>query len=1234
MATGTDSEAYAKTQRIRLQHNVFFRELIRQVRESEPFRASERVLDVACGQQAYFEALWSDFPHIEVVGIDNDKKVKDSFATPSTNRTLLNRDYYSADYEYKPFDIVHGSFALTWLAGPGAKGTGKPTRLKEFFARARTLLKDEGWLLLHHPGVEDYFPDFNKLILYCLSEPNEDAAKSLTRAQYFDERRERVACSSIGDLKKAARQADFHVHLLANSLEWIPLSRDEYLAYWESGGKVPFSTLINSRCGSYDVFVDRFRACLSNPELLRKLGIRSFSLEGQDYFLLPVWHQYFIAQKAVSQSRPLLTLPSGGVIDSSLRAHAAARFNQADAAAEVGRQPYDSLVAKGKDIIASLYSDSIGRIAYLSLVDALGARPGLMGLWIDDEFRDRGKGRWIEAGRELIPKVRTFTQCLGERPKDSGSPIAIIGMTVDSTKEVAHLLRDAQAMPHEDTVSLRYFFCWQEGTLDSDKARQTDNPDGRTLGTFLIQPKSDDWPRLFAVSDVGVDTLIRFAVGTVGEPSSFIEPLRYFDWQTRVSAPQRNSFLIATTLVRGASEEPEMLPSLFAMIARKDPICRNAMPLLLQDAFALQALLALGTSVMSKRMVEALAKAERKSSELGRSHQMLLKLQRPLDALTNAFNQVQAEAHEMQAILNDPGESIFLAHKVLAPLFHEGHPIQISNYLSLTPSHDWDVDSMGMEDLQAGYCYALACIFGVQNRLRDAQTHAAFVQLAYTALKEKRESVVNTKLIELLAMLCGFCKLRDKEIEASVHKGWITGSKGTASAETDLDAAKRFSDAMKMLKNVAFTPFKPFGQEWPTAAVQVAATTKNVASGAVSASTEAPSLEHTPFSQNAILSFIIGVKSELRAELKRSDRGHERAISQVFAKTSGTILSEYQFRLARHFFGTHEEDSNPEGSKLLLESALLQDCIRRTIRYGIVGKTIGSFHGVFQDLLRHGLELATADKYLKDSWVHLEPPKPTRDHAVLLALGRATADSRFAGHESNIETSLESATLMGHYFSIVQERTTSDKPTGGRYQYWLRIIWSSDHLTVITPSCVNNSSSYSDAPQAKVDGALAAHILEPQAAHDLRREPRVLSEEDDPGSGVWPPIVCIDHDGMWFKAFGSLSFLSTRVTRHPFDDVSGFPQVGACVVILHGRLPNESRSARLWEAKLRELLGNGTVRRVIVVSAGGDPSEKGIAESDGFFWGVDNGRAIHPRDLRTKGSAKRSRLLAIIKGNP
>lgn len=981
---GTDAPAYALTQAIRLEANRIFRQAIGLARSGTPFRKDERILDVGCGQRDFFERLWADNRDVHVTGIDCDKSVID-WVDASARRNLRKGNFYDADFAEEEFDIIHASFAMTWLTGPADQSSGAPKNLAKFFSRAKSLLKNGGWLLAHHPGDEDYFPDFNKIIIRCVAKrlkQNEEAV----HAEYFTQRRQRVASPSLALLRREAEQNGLHVHLLAKSLEWIPIKAEYLIPYWESGGKKPFESWLTKCFGSYDNFSQEFQALLDDGFTLKQLGITSFTRSGEPFFLLPAWHQYFIAELA---SEPSLTVAAPSLswtsIESPIQAHAFARHVPLHPGCETG------WLEQGAQSVIAAYNNGDADLAYVSLVDALKDKPQVHS-YFSTQYKN--KRQWV--GKGLDWKLRTFTgslrSFLKEDPLNSRSPISIVGVTNDDSVQTIKLLLDEQPIATGDGEVLRYCFCWQNGTLAGDQARNVSTASEDSLGTDLVQicdQFTKGWPRLFMTSDDAVMAL-KYMLGSAGQSSTYFEPLRYFDWQTRITAPYPNSFVLATTLVRGTDGDPEKLPSLFAMVGRPVSPILSPSQHLLQDTLIAQVLSALGTGVMARTMTDALSELEEEQMELRKSEQMLMKLQRPLDILTKAFSSVQAEAQEMQSILNDPEVALFATHKTLTEIFIEGREVRVTDTIRCAMRHEYWVQAGN--DARIAYAYAICRVFGCHSGLEHCQNVDSVEATAQQLLERIERDAVHSDLLRVLAELVLPETVKGNDRRAL---GALRGSLQLLSSEEDGQDIKRKGKALDLwLKPVVFTPFKSFSSGWPKVAFLVAFYGKLFQREKLEAHQKPdevaytiPRLDvhaaHTPFPQSAILDFIINFCS-LR-DPKRTGKYWPRLSFDASANHAEVRLhyragSGMNAKPYRHIDATGEPTQ-------------LTQFLKHAIRYSGKLGNCGDFLNVFGSLIRKGLGLATGDP-ASGEWVLVDITDPEQQ---MLVLGRVTGEISESG---------------------------------------------------------------------------------------------------------------------------------------------------------------------------------------------------------------------------------------------
>ena len=207
------------------------------------------------------------------------------------------------------------------------------------------------------------------------------------------------------------------------------------------------------------------------------------------------------------------------------------------------------------------------------------------------------------------------------------------------------------------------------------------------------------------------------------------------------------------------------------------------------------------------------SQAQGRIRELDRSHQMFLRLQRPLDALTRAFSEAQSEAQEMQSILNAPQVALFASHKHLIDLFTQNSEIKVSNVITLRAKHSWGLDEVSAkDDIANAYAYALCRIFGREAALLGCQGRSAVEATTKQVLAEVHKEGAHEKLLKILAELVVAEKQRTK-----IPYIDLIDSVGQMSSETADQELERKAKALdEALKPVVFTPFKSFGSNWPT----------------------------------------------------------------------------------------------------------------------------------------------------------------------------------------------------------------------------------------------------------------------------------------------------------------------------------------------------------------------------------------------------------------------------------
>jgi hypothetical protein len=161
------------------------------------------------------------------------------------------------------------------------------------------------------------------------------------------------------------------------------------------------------------------------------------------------------------------------------------------------------------------------------------------------------------------------------------------------------------------------------------------------------------------------------------------------------------------------------------------------------------------------------------------------------------------------------------------------------------------------------------------------------------------------------------------------------------------------------LKRVCFTPFKEFGSKWPNAPAQLAALGGK--SQAVLNSIEC-TLEplRTAVCSTRYSHIHFEAKSFLRQEAKQND--HWGAFKNLDIEPASTPeLKEYKLQLqakaSRASTSTWEGDfyCATKDKRAKGYGGDLHECLKAAIRFGVVGRNVGNFHGIFQNLIRHGL---------------------------------------------------------------------------------------------------------------------------------------------------------------------------------------------------------------------------------------------------------------------------------------
>lgn len=322
--------------------------------------------------------------------------------------------------------------------------------------------------------------------------------------------------------------------------------------------------------------------------------------------------------------------------------------------------------------------------------------------------------------------------------------------------------------------------------------------------------------------------------------------------------------------------------------------------------------------------------------ELMRAEQMLLKLQRPLDELTDAFNRVQAEAQEMQAILNSPEESLFRAQKLVADIFIDQKSIKVSDTLTAKPAHV--PNELEDPDLQMLYVLVLCSIFGRRADLRTATSSAAVLGYGRDILRDAERSPVFGDLCMLVRLVT----------EAANNRASIGETIDVLPGESNDDRVKRQRRVLTRLKMLLFEPFKDFSSTyWAKGPFIVAVEDNQAKLDRLQPPPDSTDLntrlavkhDFSPFPQHGILGFILAAKGEFE----------NRAEKNLFASVDFPVNSVGRSTIRIAYKG----DAFFSSRKALNHFSFL--C--HAADHGVSGSNFGNFLGSYARLLRHAHSL-------------------------------------------------------------------------------------------------------------------------------------------------------------------------------------------------------------------------------------------------------------------------------------
>lgn len=567
-----------------------------------------------------------------------------------------------------------------------------------------------------------------------------------------------------------------------------------------------------------------------------------------------------------------------------------------------------------------------------------------------------------------------------------------------------------------------------------------------------------------------------------------------------------------------------------------------------------------------------------KAHEIRRAHNMLLHLQNPLSRMMRAFESVSAEAQEMNAILNQPEIGLFGAHKQLARLFHDHAPVSVSPWLSIPGNHGENADP-SIDVARARLALALCTVFGVAEELHGAQTSDALIAMASDALRKIRRQGVQRDMVELLTSLMVYAAGRPDGHEGLTLEDFIATNR-----HTSLNNAS-FERMHRCLKYTCFTPFKDFSGVWPDIPIYVATYGANL-----NKNTDIPlpklrnheitrlPVGHSPVPQHAILAFIAGIRSYIKAEHLGLDIKRVQVDYSEVSSGKPPVLSHYTFHLPIPLY-------NPRKGRL----SSLENCHYATARYGASSQTVGNFLGPFQDLVRHACAMLSSS-----DWIDPASLEETNEPANPPEMWRLQPLSQPA---ERIFTLLHMCSNTPkddpRCFRVVQENLDD----GGCL---LKILF--------VPMTYNLANSL---PSAATTTSDELATLLPSTAEDPQNAVDVI-----PGQLL---IVVIDHedaDPPWTDFVNQAcsqdaQILDLTESRNNEQLPTALEQVRPLLVVWHA-VPNTADRPALLEIILDHF--QNSVRVLVVTSQGAAPNLAGVLDDSRFTSGLcdDGDTALHP----------------------
>jgi hypothetical protein len=340
-----------------------------------------------------------------------------------------------------------------------------------------------------------------------------------------------------------------------------------------------------------------------------------------------------------------------------------------------------------------------------------------------------------------------------------------------------------------------------------------------------------------------------------------------------------------------------------------------------------------------------------RAGELERSEQMLALLHRPLQELSRSIGTMQRDTQQLRAILYDPAKGIFSSHQLLAELFDEDRPVNVSNDCVVRISHNNsygklapDDDSLSPDerygtntDGRAVLAVALLRLLGRADEIRHLRTRSLIIVEARAILRTALKDPVFRPLLTDVAWVLSDCNESDDLV---------------ACLEDHHDATQ----CLKDLKATLFDPFKLQRADWDLRTFRLACRAYKAADEVWPATSEQFTLhvDRNPLPYNATVTFCLDAAAE--AFHRKANACCVTAINTASPPAEAPQLWR---TITVRFAGDYLLPQFPDGALRLID--LINDHIFAHPRDWRVDEAhVGNFQKPFVDLASRALGIGTS----------------------------------------------------------------------------------------------------------------------------------------------------------------------------------------------------------------------------------------------------------------------------------